>query len=389
MKKILVIFIISLLFFNLQVGTVFAADIVERVYGLNRYQTAVQIAFKINPGIVQTIILANGNSFADSLAGVPLAKQKKAPLLYVGNTPADSGDAFSYIQNHLAKGGEIYILGGSGVVPDNFISALVNLGIRLDNIHRLGGSNRYETAVAIAKEINNNGTEFFIASGENFPDALSGSVRAAVLGDITQEEADYQTSIGKPTIAVEGGVPLLLIPSDGTVPDCVIDYLNSVSMPGWLPNWLQKQFFNILGGTGAVPVEAIKKLSENVNRFDSDSGIRYRYNGIDRYQTMETINHEGFEDFYVKRGLGYKVPHVYIATGEDFPDALAGAVLAALNHSPLILVNNDLPTPSIDLLAHFSSENSQGSPVNTTLTVIGDTQSVSESAKDFLQSVFK
>ncbi|MHB1651909.1 MAG: cell wall-binding repeat-containing protein [Desulfitobacteriaceae bacterium] len=382
MKKLFLVLVLGLSLWGLRVGSAQAADNLEPVYGLNRFQTAVQIAFKINPGTVHNVLLANGYSFADSLAGVPLAKQKKAPLLYVDSSPSTSGDALSYIQNHLAHDGNIYILGGTGVVSDSFVDALVGMGFSVSNIHRLGGATRYETAVAIAKEVSHNGTEFFIASGDNFPDALSGSVLAAVLGDVTSDMASYLSATKVPTYAAQGGVPLLLIPSDGTIPSCVIDYLNNVS----LPTWLQKQYFQILGGTGAVPDGAVQKLSTSVNRFDS---VINRYYGKDRYETMAAINRAGFETFYAQSGLGNKIPHVYLATGEDFPDALAGAVLAALNHSPLVLINNSLPASSIDLLAHYSSENSQGGSIPTTLTVVGDPSVITQDTVSFVQSVYK
>ena len=36
-----------------------------------------------------------------------------------------------------------------------------------------------------------------------------------------------------------------------------------------------------------------------------------------------------------------------VATGMDFPDALAGGVYAALNKAPLLLINGKLKTPNL------------------------------------------
>lgn len=380
MKKVL--FLIALLgLMFVYSHDVMAADRVDRVYGMNRFQTAVQVAFKINPGTVQNVILANGWTFADALAGVPLAKQKKGPLLFVDSSPGNSWDAISYIDKHLDRSGNIYLLGGTGAISDSFVGKFMEMGFDAKHIHRLAGSDRYETAVAVAREIQHNGTEYFLASGDNYPDALSGSVLAAVLGDKTDQQAAFQTSQGTVTYPVEGGVPLLLLPADGSVPESVVGYLNSVSVPSWFPH----QYFNILGGPGAIPQSAIDALARRVDRFDS---LRLQLAGKDRYETMEAINRTGFEDYARLAGKGYVVPDVYVAYGEDFPDALAGAVLAALNHAPLVLVNEAMPEPVRNLLAIYHQENAEHPSVSKTLTVIGPPDTISARTVAQLNALF-
>ena len=155
---------------------------IERIFGQDRFKTMYEIALKYNPGMTKNVVLASGNNFPDALAGVPLAKQLDAPILLVDSTVESSSDAFSYLKNHTDKKGNVYILGGNGVIADNFVTALVNLGYSSVNIHRLAGNDRYETAVKIAQELKNDGTEFYVVSGDNFPDALSASVLAALTG---------------------------------------------------------------------------------------------------------------------------------------------------------------------------------------------------------------
>lgn len=55
-----------------------------------------------------------------------------------------------------------------------------------------------------------------------------------------------------------------------------------------------------------------------------------RYSGSDRYATSIAI----------ANGMGTDPYLVYLATGNNFPDALAGSVLAARTNSPIILVNS-------------------------------------------------
>jgi len=52
------------------------------------------------------------------------------------------------------------------------------LGLSEEAIIRLGGSNRYVTAARVAEEFSQPGTSLHLATGENFPDALSGAALA-------------------------------------------------------------------------------------------------------------------------------------------------------------------------------------------------------------------
>ena len=79
-----------------------------------------------------------------------------------------------------------------------------------------------------------------------------------------------------------------------------------------------------------------------------------RYGGKTRFDTGKEI--------ITKLPMGTE--KAYIATGRNFPDALAGSVLAAKNNAPILLVNeNDIPTATKDLTTQydgFSIFGSQG-----------------------------
>lgn len=375
----LITLILCPVFLSLSGHPVLAANQVERIYGMNKYQTAVQVAYKINPGIVQNVVLVNGNSFADALAGVPLARQLNAPLLYLDNTPEASVDALSYIQNHMDHYGQLYLLGGTGVIPESFVDSLGAMGYNRTNVHRLAGADRYATAVEVAKQMQHDGTEFFVASGDNFPDALSASVAASLLGTVSQEEADHLSMYGLETYPELGGVPLLLLPSDGTAPDSVVNYLNS------LTPWLGVQAIDIVGGESALSSTVVQNLKSRMNYPVID---RPRYQGINRYATNAAINRIGFEIYYSRQGKGSITPHIYVATGENYADALTGAVLAAQNHAPLVLVTDPVPLEIQKLLSHYASENALQGGVYTTMTVIGNYESVSDPVIFQLQNLF-
>ena len=68
-------------------------------------------------------------------------------------------------------GGIVYILGGTGAVPEECLEGLSSTF----SIRRLSGKTRYDTNLAILKEMNVLGGELLICSGENYADALAAS----------------------------------------------------------------------------------------------------------------------------------------------------------------------------------------------------------------------
>lgn len=355
---------------------------IERLYGGTRFQTMLEIALKFNPGAAKSVVLASGNNFPDALAGVSLAKQKNAPLLLVDRTPDTSSEAFSYITNHLDKDGDIYILGGMAVIPDTFVTALQNLGYHAAKIHRLAGNDRYETSIAIAKEIQNDGTEYYIATGDSFPDALSASVLAATTKTMPEAKSAYLKTKGLDVPPAAGGVPLLLVPSEGPIPDSIINYLNSFPDQGGS----LKQSFHIVGGSAVVPEASLEQLRTQVKRLKAD-GIN-RIAGTDRYEIMKKINTGNFDASWQNNGKGLAVPHIYLATGENYPDALTGAVLAAKDCAPLILINESMPDATVNLLSGFHDQNTRGIKNGTVITVLGGTGIISTRTVAAVDSFF-
>ena len=74
------------------------------------------------------------------------------------------------------------------------------------------------------------------------------------------------------------------------------------------------------------------------------TGTLTRLSGADRYATAAAISAATF-----KPG----VPVVYLATGLNFPDALAGAAAAGGNGGPLLLVGSTMPAATAAELARL------------------------------------
>lgn len=190
---------------------------VDRLWGTDRYATSeaiVQSGWKTS----DTVVIATGEDFPDALSAGTLAKKYNAPLLLSEKDSINS--ALNNELNALSPK-KAFIIGGYGAISKNVETQLNSRNIATT---RLMGNNRYETAVSIANYLGSNG-EIIIATGENFPDALS--------------IASY---------AAAKGIPILLTEKD-VLPAAVKSYLDSHN--------ITKTF--IIGGTGVIasPLEAM------------------------------------------------------------------------------------------------------------------------------------
>lgn len=302
----------------------FALGTINRLSGQDRYETAKVIAAAAYSGSIDNIILATGNNFADVISASVLAGKLNAPILLVNRTISQSDAAMDYVAEHLNKTGTIYLIGGSGTLGQEFSTALNDMGYR--NIVRLGGIDRYETDAVIAETCNNAvSTPIFVASGENFSDALSVS-----------------------SIAANKGWPILLVQKN-VVPDSIRDYIVRQ----------QPSEIYLIGGTSVIPTSIEAKLSS----FASNTVI-HRIAGENRYDTCAQV----LQKFY-------SVPStLFLATGANFPDALVGGVLAAGTNDPLVLIDPKMPTPPQKIASYLATL--AGS--DTGLTTFGDTSVVSD-----------
>lgn len=151
---------------------------VERLGGLNRYETSAIVASKIinnsQYGILNAFI-ATGKDFADALSVAPIAAYSGYPIIL---TPGDSLTQSSINVLNNEKVSFCYKIGGENVVSDKIDSLI---GKESYYIERLGGSDRYETNKAVIGKFNfvHNSKSAYVVNGLDFPDALTGSVLAA------------------------------------------------------------------------------------------------------------------------------------------------------------------------------------------------------------------
>jgi len=256
---------------------------VGRLAGKDRYATAAVISKEtFTPGVGSAYV-ATGVNFPDALAG-SAASGGSGPILLVTK---DSIPGATVAELKRLKPKRIVVLGGTGVVSASVESKLKAYG----KTSRQAGSDRYSTAAAIsAAHFEPGAATAYVATGADFPDALTGGPAAAKLGG-----------------------PILLTQKDKLAAATVSE----------LKRLKPKQIV-VLGGTGVVAPAVEKALAAQT------SGKVSRLAGTDRYSTGAAISKGGFNP---------GVPVVYVATGVNFPDALAGGAAGALKGGPVLLVS--------------------------------------------------
>jgi VCBS repeat-containing protein len=264
------------------------------IEGLSRFHTAVAASVEAYPDGSDYVIIATGRNWPDALGGTALAGALDAPILLSEPTslPSVTADEISRLGATHA-----IILGGTGAVSSGVQTTLATtMGL---SVERIDGLTRYQTADKIALRVielqPGYGGTAFVATGGDFPDALAAAPLAAANG--------WPLFLAHPTTGL----------SDAT----------KAAMTGVTR-------VRVLGGTGALSPATYSYLS---TRFGAGNVARLA--GDTRYSTAVAIASWGVSD----AGLGWD--RVGIATGQDYPDALAGGVLQGKVGSVMLLT---LPT---------------------------------------------
>lgn len=142
---------------------------VTRIAGEDRIATSIEISKEMfNES--DNVVLASGFNFADALSAGQLAAALNAPLIL----SKDQLDSRTSDEIAKLKPKNIYIVGGETALSSN-IEESVKSTVNDINIERLKGNNRYETSVKVMEKTKEfvDAEYLLIASGKNFPDALS------------------------------------------------------------------------------------------------------------------------------------------------------------------------------------------------------------------------
>lgn len=297
-KNILLSVIITAVLFYTSVLNVYAEDTASRLGGDDSCGTSITISKSGWTGTSQYAVLVTGSNYPDALCAAPLAKLYEAPILLAGKPEIDTR-ILDELKRLCVK--KVFIIGGTGVISESAEKTLGQMGI---DSQRLYGLDRYGTSMSVANYIADQAeqiSEVVIATGENYPDALSIA-----------------------PIAGAKGMPIILSEKS---------QLSQDTKKFITDRTVTKTY--VVGGTGVISEDVLKQLPSP-----------QRLCGDDRFQTNTAVL-----DFFLNSGdLDFSTS--YLATGNNFPDALAGSALAAQSKSPIVLVDK---TPSQTTLDFVSS----------------------------------
>jgi Putative cell wall-binding domain len=298
----------------------------NRLWGQDRYETAVSIS-KQGWTSSDYVVIASGEGYADALCAAPLAKKYNAPILLTESNNLSSKTK-DEIKRLNAK--HIFIIGKYASISETAEKELNSL---VSDVKRIGGNDRYETSVLVAKEL---GTVSGVAvtSGYGFADALSIA-----------------------PIAAQKNMPILLTGKD-ELPAVVQNYIkqNNTSI---------KNSY-IIGGVGVIGNSAAQQVAESPVRLSGQNRFETNLNVMKYF-----INDLKFDNLYIVQADG--------PTGKEFADALSGTALAVKTSSPVILTYKTVQDGAKDFIKSNIKSNS-------IITALGGAAAVPESIVTTLES---
>ena len=286
-----------------------------RVSGPDRYATGVAIAQTEYPSGAPVVYLASGENYPDALSAASAAAKQGGPLLLTASGSLPAAVAQEIAALHPSR---VVIVGGVNAVNSTVANEVTALGT---SVIRIAGNDRYDTSRRVATYAFGPGiARAYVASGSNFPDALSASGAAG--------------ATGSPVLLTPGGDP-----SDAQVAPALAQ--------------LAPKSIAVVGGTDVIPAPLEAQLS----------GIApvQRLSGSDRFGTNAAVIASVYP----------QASGAFVASGVNYPDALTGAALAGHTRMPLLLSNGScLAAPLWNTIATLGV----GS-----MTVLGGPNAVSDS----------
>jgi putative cell wall-binding protein len=292
----------------------------------------------------------NGDALVLTLSGgafttVPVATGTPAvgTITIVGGALHFTASAASVAGNTITLTGALITAGGAGANTATLTDTTAPFGINPTAKvaaavaqHRLGGADRYGTGSIVFAAGGFNAKSVVLTSGANFPDALSAQFLAAALsanlsanvGVLTTDPSSLSTQTRTQLVAAAPGIDTVYI----------------------------------LGGTAAVSANVAAQVANlHVGNVPTAANLNVvRIGGADRFATNNAA------DLYLGAigGSG----HAFVATGNNFADALAIGPAVYATGDPLIL------TDGTTLSA--SAQSTLQSLGISTVTIVGGTAAV-------------
>lgn len=277
--------------------------------GKDRYETSTKISKTGWTSGAKNVVIVNGNekNMVDGLSATPFATIKDAPLLLSnGKTLPES----TISELKRLNPTNVYVIGGTASMPESVVSSIKSN--TKATVTRIGGSTRYETSLAIAKQIDKiaDVSKVYISSGTGEVDALS---IASVAG---REKA-----------------PILLT-NVNSIDNKTYDFIRSES--------IKDAYF--IGGDKKISNSVINQVDKVVSADVSKNRVA----GRNRKDTNAAI----IKKFYT----GSKLNGVVVSKDDVIIDALTVGSFAAKNDMPVVIGRESLSTSQKNVLSSKNTD---------------------------------
>ncbi len=285
----------------------------QTIAGSNRDATAASIALQTYPQGSKGAILASSQNFPDALSATALSGALGYPIVLTGqgSLSTEAREAIAALSAGYEEF-EVIVVGGDSAVSQEARLELLPYVYNENFIVALAGNDRYSTSYAVydyGKMLGIWGDSAIVASGTSFADALAIS--------------PYASAYSAP----------IMLSSAESIND---EFLQALSNDGFSNSI-------IVGGTGVIDSNVQSQLSNVLG-----SSNILRLGGKDRYDTCSKI-----VDYELSQGMTCN--KAGLASGQNFPDALATSSMLSKTNSVLLLVSSD-NTSTLDVLSNYSSD---------------------------------
>ncbi|HEK8920057.1 TPA: cell wall-binding protein Cwp20 [Clostridioides difficile] len=258
--------------------------------GTDRYETSIKIS-QAGWETAENAVLINDSAIADALAATPFAYKKNAPILLTGSSQINE-KTLAELKRLKVK--NVYVVGGEASINEKSLDTIKSNNI---SVSRISGSDRYQTSMNIAKELNNisNISKISVVNGEK---GLADAV-----------------SIG--AVSAQNDMPIILTNENSNITEINNLFKNKK---------IDKSY--VIGGEYTVSKNIESKLQNP-----------QRISGSTRNETNAKVIKEFYKDS--------KIDNLYVAKNgmnkqDDLIDGLSVGVLAGKTKSPVMLVGNSL-----------------------------------------------
>ena len=277
--------------------------------GSDRYETSTKISKTGWTSGAKNVVIVNGNekNIVDGLSATPFASIKNAPVLLSNNGKLPSSTISELKRLNPTN---VYVIGGTTSMPESVVKSIKNNTNA--TVTRIGGKSRYETSLAIAKQIDKIAdiNKVYISSGTGEVDALSIA-----------------------SVAGRDKAPILLT-NVNKVDTNTYNFIKSENV--------KNAYF--IGGEKKISNSVIKQIDKVVSADVSKNRVAG--------QNRKDTNAEVIEKFYTSS----KLNGVVVAKDDVIVDALTVGSFAAKNDMPVVIAKNSLSSAQKSALTGKKTE---------------------------------